>query len=59
MVTFGYGPENIPSGIFMSVPGLQQPADFMTKLTSGNAVNAWVGYVTNVRNAVPPTVLEA
>ena len=45
--------------IFMSVPGLQQPADFMTKLTSGNSVNAWVAYVTNARNAVPATVLEA
>ena len=45
--------------IFMSVPGLQQPADFMTKLTSGNGVNAWVAYVTNARNAVAATVLEA
>ena len=41
------------------MPGLQQPADFMTKLTSGNSVNAWVAYVTNARNAVPATVLEA
>ena len=43
----------------MAWRGLQQPADFMTKLTSGNGVNAWVGYITNVRNAVLPAVLEA
>ena len=40
--------------IFMTVPGLQQPADFMTKLTSGNTINVWVNYITNARNAVPP-----
>ena len=48
-----------PPGPLMAWRGLQQPADFMTKLTSGNGVNAWVGYITNVRNAVLPAVLEA
>ena len=43
----------------MAWRGLQQPADFMTKLTSGNGVNAWVGYITNARNVVPPAALEA
>ena len=38
----------------VSVPGLQQPADFMTKLTAGNTINVWVNYITNARNAVPP-----
>ena len=38
----------------MTVPGLQQPADFMTKLTAGNTINVWVNYITNARNAVPP-----
>ena len=33
--------------------GSSRPTSIMTKLTSGNAVNAWVGYITNVRNAVP------